>query len=181
MITRFSSPDCTESAPFRFAVTLVVWHSPLDCTNVVGCGLPPVRRCSHVFSEIEMVRRGNLRIALQQENQSVPCQSPPCIRLRNCAPANTPYSSSCPSEESCCCRLPQSTIRSLPPTESAPSIRENRAGPDAASPSPAGRAIYRMDFPPADHRLSFPGTWCSHAGSTTAECGNAVRLPAPET
>src|SRR4029077_2343660 len=52
-ITRFSSPDCTEGTPFRLAEISAVWHSLLDCTNVVGCGLPPVCTRSQVFSANE--------------------------------------------------------------------------------------------------------------------------------
>src|SRR5215469_12183654 len=50
--TRPSNPDRTNTSRFLDAVTSVTWHSPLDCTNVVGCNLPAVCKCSQFFSLI---------------------------------------------------------------------------------------------------------------------------------
>ena len=52
MMTRLSIPEVIENFPPWARSTFVVARSPLDCTNVVGCGFPAVTTCSQGFSAI---------------------------------------------------------------------------------------------------------------------------------
>src|ERR1700686_2563399 len=92
----------------------------------------------------------------REEIQSTPWRTPPYIRRQTFAPGNKPYSSSCPSEESCCCPLPQSTNQNLPAAIPPRSTRADHASRPCVSPGPGEPATSHIYFRRLQSSLASP-------------------------
>src|ERR1700686_3941484 len=110
----------------------------------------------------------------REEIQSTPYRTPPYIRRQTFAPGNKPYSSSCPSEESCCCPLPQSTNQNLPAVIPPRPPRQNYASRPCVSPGPDEPPTSHIYFRRLQSCFSFPDTSCSRLGSAAAGYENAL-------
>src|ERR1700687_1148464 len=110
----------------------------------------------------------------REEIQSIPWRTPPYIRRQTFAPGNRPCSSSCPSEESCCCPLPQSTNQNLLAAIPPRSTREDHARRPCVSPGPGEPATSHIYFRRQQSCFSFGDTSCSRLGSAAMGYENAL-------